>query len=209
MEKLDLSASQKRIRPLSVFLYFLLAKRNLCRMVFSFRFRTRTADNQRNLSYAAGGPMSWWGGRRALNTREKHLSETSILHKFDPSWSEILVDSKKGSMNRSALFLSSLSVCPWNSGITRGQRLFSRFKRVNKRRSLWSGDDQHVLLVILGSDDFFSFLNLGWKIFGGFSIARFNSSMVKLERKELKKGSINRSFPRARTRGDRMSFVKE
>lgn len=58
MEKLDLSASQKRIRPLSVFLYFLLAKRNLCRMVFSFRFRTRTADNQRNLSYAAGGPMS-------------------------------------------------------------------------------------------------------------------------------------------------------
>lgn len=66
-----------------------------------------------------------------------------------------------------------------------------------------------MLLVILGSDDFFSFLNLGWKIFGGFSIARLNSSMVKLERKELKKGSINRSFPRARTRGDRMSFVKE
>lgn len=151
--------------------------------------------------------MRW--SSRVEHAWKTHLSETPILHKFDPSWSEILVDSKKGSMNRSALFLSSLSVCPWNSGITRGQRLFSRFKRVNKRRSLWSGDDQHVLLVILGSDDFFSFLNLGWKIFGGFSIARFNSSMVKLERKELKKGSINRSFPRARTRGDRMSFVKE
>lgn len=72
MEEFDLSASRKRFFELplsfslsvcppvclSVFLYFLLAKRNLCRMVFSFRFRTRTADNQRNLSYAAGGPMS-------------------------------------------------------------------------------------------------------------------------------------------------------